>query len=134
MTSKVTRIFLSLQQAKESGVQEIELFNDWESGTNIRGIKHKINKMLEKDAVKIVDGRWYLCSQYWNMTRAEFQEFSHQSDIMHMQQKHNLTFLGVVCIMSILTVAFSTIGFNLGMPDTIEECGYIFGYDSEIID
>jgi len=127
--SKITRIFHLLQEAREKGVLEIDLFNDFEKSSNIRVIKHRLNLMLEKDSVKIVNGRWYLCSQYWNMTMSEFQTFSHKWDMIHMQHKNSMTILGVVCMFIGLVMISFFLAHNIGQPNTLEECGIIFGVD-----
>jgi len=118
-----------LQKSKEHGVLEIELFDDWEKPGNVRVIKHRLNKIIGDDAVRIVTGRWYLSSHYWQMSRSEFIEFLNRSDLIHMNHKNNMMVLAMVGVFSVLLVGTHFISYNLGVPNSLTECGYLFGVD-----
>ena len=134
--SRSTRIFYALQKARQKGVLESDLFNNDELSGNIRVIKHRVslNKMLGTDAVKVVNGMWYLASEHWDITRLEFNALLNRSDLIHMQHKNNMLMLAVVSVFGLLIVIASFMFYNLGAPNTLEECGFIFGYESYIYD
>lgn len=130
--SKLTRIFLLLQKAKDKGVLELELFDDNETAGNVRVIKHRLSKIVGEDAIKVVSGRWYLDSEYWAVTKAQFDRDIDRLNRLHTDQKNNLTYLGIVGILSVLVVVAFFIGYSLGTPDVPEMCAAVFGYETTL--
>ena len=75
MMSKHVRIIKLLQNAKEKGMLEIDLLDDYEKKENTRKIKSRANKFLgDGNAIKTVNGRWFLAKEYWEMNSVELRD------------------------------------------------------------
>ena len=129
--TKTSRIYNSLQEAKEKGVKEVDLFDDLETANNTRVIKHRLTKILGSNAVVIKNGVWYLDEEYWNMTKSEFKDTMNRHDHNRQNQIFSYMVLCVVAMMSILVVLAYFIGKENGSPGTLQECGVIFDTDIE---
>ena len=121
--SKLTRIISQLQKAKDKGVKEIDLLKDWETASNARVIRHRVNKILgDSNAVVTKDGVWYLEKNYWNITKSEFQNYMWRNQINEMSSK--IIILAVVAIVAlIITMVFS---YQAGRPNNFYECSDMF--------
>ncbi len=130
--TKTTRIFTLLSNAKDKGLKEIELFNDFETANNVRVIKHNLNRILGgTNAILIRNGTWYLSEDYWNMTKSEFKDTMNRYNQNQQLYMFGYIILSTVAIMAILVVSAYFIGKEGGEPRTLQECGLIF--DTDII-
>ena len=135
--SKHARIFSELQEAKGEGILESDLFKDWENPGNTATIKSRVKNYIAKkhirglfeDAIIVENGRWYLHRHYWSATRAQVDELLERlhSDfrIKNITVRNNYTTVVVVVIFSVLL--FSS--YNVGVPNTLDQCGDLFGVD-----
>lgn len=128
--SKILRIFNALKKAKDKGVVEVELFDDFETSNNIRVVKHRLNKLLgNNDSVTVKDGKWYLDSNYWDMTRAQFEKLLDRQALEQVTIRNNITTIAIVGIMSVLPGTAYFVGLQVGQPDTITQCLETFQYE-----
>jgi len=127
--SKLTRIFNLLKKAEDKGVSESLIFNDLESTGNARVIKHRLNKMLDCNAIVIVSGVWYLDEDYWSMSKSEFKDTMNRYDYNRQTQMFSYVVLGIVAVLSLLLVISASVFYNLGKPDTIGQCLESFNID-----
>ena len=125
--SKLSRIFNQIQKAGKKGVKESTLFEDYETSNVVRVTKHRLCKMLgDSEAVLVKNGFWYLSEEYWSMTKTEFKDLMHRFTLMEISHNNTITTVAVVAIMSVLVVVAYSVGYNMGVPASIAECGYIF--------
>jgi len=70
--ARYLRIIEKLQEVKNEGVEEIVLFpSDNEKSNNVRRMLGIIRKYLGGlHTVKVINGRWFLQKEYWNMTES----------------------------------------------------------------
>ena len=94
--NKIKRIIDKLTDAGDEGVQEIDLFNDFERSGAVRVTKHRVRKTLKTGQTLVVKGG------VWFLQRTG----------------------GVAgfAIMAILVVVMSILSFNAGRVDTVAQC------------
>jgi len=103
--SKLTRILKQLQSAQDKGVEEIDLFIDWEKKGNARVIKHRINKIIGNgNSIVTINGIWYLAEEYWNMDRSQFKELMNRHDLRELSIRNNIITLAVVSVLAMLVI------------------------------
>lgn len=108
--NKEGRILSLLQKAKDKGVPETELFNDWETSNVIRVTKHRLKKIAQ---ITIKDGIWILDKSYWDTTPVEFRDMI----IMHELSKCRKVVLYSFAIAIIIAIA---LGVVLGLTLELE--------------
>lgn len=130
--SKISRIFSVLQKAKGKGIKEIDLLDDFESKGNTRVIKYRLCKFLgDSEGVVVKDGVWFLAEDYWNMTKVEFRDLMFRFMLMEISHKNSLVIIAIVGIMSVLVAVAFSVGYNMGVPDTLQRC--VEQFDSDLI-
>lgn len=105
--NKVTRIFEKLQKAGSKGVQQSDLFHDFESDGSLRQTRYLFRQTMGKDSLVIKNGTWYLSEEYWEVTRAEFKD---RLQIQTLSKMNSRT----VSIMSVMSMAMFVFGVILG--------------------
>ncbi len=133
--TKISRIFILLSEAKESGVKEVDLFDDLESTNYVRLIKFRLNKMLGRNAIVIRNAVWYLDEDYWSVTKSEFRDTMNRYELRELANSNNFMVIGLTTIFAILLIFFTVASYNIGQPDTIDACLVLFDLEAvEIIE
>jgi len=155
MEPKLQRIFTDLKNARREGVLELDLLNDMESSGNTRNIKSKLNKAHprrlrrvfndDKAAVytEMKDGKlyWFLHQDYWDIGIVEFRELIREMLVKEQRRYDKMfqVFILIIVIVFLFIIKGDTeklidIGYEMGVPNNIHECGSLFDYNININD
>lgn len=135
--SKHIRIFKMLQDAGDDGVSEAKLFNDLESSNNTSTIKFRVNKYIEnlsvrsfiQDKIIVEDGIWKLDKYFVSLKRGDIEVLLRDFRIEQVSIRFSLTIISVVAMFLIMMTVTASVFYNLGNPETVEECLEVFGVD-----
>ena len=126
--SKPEIIFKKLQDAGDEGVLEVDLFMDMEKRGNTRVLKYKVlNDIIgDVNAITIRAGRWYLSEEYFEMTMSKFLQDMNRYFLDQMATKFIIATIAIIAIFVAVMPVMWTTGFIAGLPDSLQECKYIF--------